>query len=72
MQYTENFAYRIQQLLFNFPEDYKNNDGSKFWSGSKRVPHPIPYNADDDLAFLFVKNYATILEKKEYFLFYQI
>ena len=63
MQYTENFAYRIQQLLFNFPEDYKNNDGSKFWSGSKRVPHPIPYNADDDLAFLFVKNYATILAR---------
>jgi ubiquitin-activating enzyme E1 len=63
MQYTENFQYRIQQLLFNFPEDYTNNDGSKFWSGSKRVPHPIPYNADDELAFLFVKNYATILAR---------
>ena len=63
MQYTENFAYRIQQLLFNFPEDYTNKDGSKFWSGSKRVPHPIPYNADDELAFLFVKNYATILAR---------
>jgi ubiquitin-activating enzyme E1 len=63
MQYTENFCYRIQQLLFNFPEDYKNNDGSKFWSGSKRVPHPIPYDANDELAFLFVKNYATILAR---------
>ena len=63
MKYTECFVYRIQQLLFNFPEDYKNNDGSKFWSGSKRVPHPLPYNADDELAFMFVKNYATILAR---------
>ena len=63
MQYTENFQYRIQQLLFNFPEDYTNKDGSKFWTGSKRVPHPIPYNAEDELAFMFVKNYSTILAR---------
>ena len=63
LQYTENFAYKIQQLLYNFPEDYTNKDGSKFWSGSKRVPHPIPYSADDELAFMFVKNYSTILAR---------
>ena len=63
MQYTENFQYRIQQLLFNFPEDYTNKDGSKFWSGSKRVPHAIPYKSDNQLAFMFVKNYATILAR---------
>lgn len=63
MQYTENFVYRIKQLLYNFPEDYKNNDGSLFWSGSKRVPHPIPYDPNDELCFLFVKNYATILAR---------
>ena len=63
MQYTENFVYRIQQLLYNFPEDYTNKDGSKFWSGSKRFPHPIPYNAENELAFLFVKNYSNILAR---------
>ena len=63
MQYTENFQYRIQQLLYNFPEDYTNKDGSKFWSGSKRVPHPIPYSCDNELAFMFVKNYAAILAR---------
>ena len=63
MQYTDNYVYRIQQLLFNFPEDYTNKDGSKFWSGSKRVPHPLPYNSNDELAFLFVKNYAIILAR---------
>ena len=63
LQYTENFDHRIRQLLYNFPEDYTNNDGSKFWSGSKRVPHPIPYDANEPLAFMFVKNYATILAR---------
>ena len=63
MQYTDNYVYRIKQLLFNFPEDYTNKDGSKFWSGSKRVPHPLPYNSNDELAFLFVKNYAIILAR---------
>lgn len=42
MQYTENFVYRIQQLLFNFPEDYTNKDGSKFWSGSKEYHTQFP------------------------------
>ena len=63
MQYTENFEYRICQLLHNFPEDYKNQDGSKFWSGSKRVPHPIRYDPNDPLCLGFVKNYALILAR---------
>ncbi|MCQ2819299.1 MAG: ThiF family adenylyltransferase [archaeon] len=62
-EYTENFDYRISQLLHNFPEDYKNKDGSMFWSGSKRVPHPIKYDAKNNLCFLFVKNYSIILAR---------
>ena len=63
MQYTENYNYRIEQLLYNFPADYKNPDGSMFWSGSKRVPHPIPYDANDPLCLMFVKEYAIILAR---------
>ena len=63
MQYTENYHYRISQLLYNFPEDYKNQDGSMFWSGSKRVPHPIPYDANEPLCLMFVKEYAIILAR---------
>ena len=63
MQYTENYNYRISQLLYNFPEDYKNQDGSMFWSGSKRVPHPIPYDANEPLCLMFVKEYAIILAR---------
>jgi len=63
MQYTQNFDHNIRQLLFNFPEDYKNNDGSLFWTGSKRCPHPIPYDANDPVCFNFVKNYSIILAR---------
>ena len=60
-KYTDNFDFRIQQLLYNFPPDYKTEEGKPFWSGSKKLPHNIPYNPNDDLAFLFVKSYVHII-----------
>jgi ubiquitin-activating enzyme E1 len=60
-KFTENFDYRIQQLLHNFPADYTNKDGSKFWSGSKRVPHPIRYDSKDELSIWFISSYAILL-----------
>ena len=60
-KFTENFDYKINQLISDFPRNFLNKDGSKFWSGSKRFPHPIKYNADDDLSFSFVKNFSIIL-----------
>jgi ubiquitin-activating enzyme E1 len=62
-RFTENYDYAINQLLHSFPAEYVNPDGSKFWSGSKRVPSPISYNAYDPLHFSFVSNYATILAR---------
>ena len=59
-KYTDNFDFRIQQLLYNFPPDYKTEEGKPFWSGSKKLPHNIPYNSNDELAFLFVKSYVHI------------
>ena len=61
--FTENFDYKINQLLYEYPEDYLNKDGSKFWSGSKRYPHVIKYNAEDDFCFSFVKNFSIILAR---------
>ena len=60
-KYTDNFDYRIQQLLYNFPPDCKNEEGKPFWSGSKKLPHNIPYNSNDELSFLFVKSYVHII-----------
>jgi ubiquitin-activating enzyme E1 len=62
-RYTQNFDHNIMQLLYNFPEDYVNNDGSKFWSGAKRVPHPLKYNPNDKTGLGFVSSYAIILAR---------
>jgi len=62
-KFTDNFDHRIQQLLYNFPADYTNPDGSKFWSGSKRVPSPIRYDPQDDLHLNFVASYSILIAK---------
>ena len=36
---------------------------SKYWSNYKRCPTPLPFNIENKLAFLFVKNYAQILAR---------
>ena len=59
--YTELFDHNIQQLLISFPPNYKNKDGSDFWVGSKRLPHPIPFNPDIDLCLTYVTKFVQIL-----------
>ena len=51
--YTNDFDHYIQELLISFPPNYKNRDGSDFWVGSKRLPHPIPFNTDIDLCLIY-------------------
>ena len=61
--YTKCFDHDIRQLLISFPPDYKNKDGSDFWVGSKRLPHPIPFNTDKDvdLCLTYVTSFVHIL-----------
>ena len=60
-EYTKNFDHNIQQLLLSYPPDYKDKNGVDFWIGSKRIPHPIKYNPDDDLCFEYVYKLVFIL-----------
>ena len=60
-KYNDNFDWRIQQLLYNFPPDHKTEEGKPFWSGSKKLPHNIPYDSNDDLCLLFIKRYVYII-----------
>ena len=59
--YTEIFDHNIQHLLMSFPPDYKNKDGSDFWGGSKRLPHPIKFNTDIDLCLIYITKFVQIL-----------
>ncbi|KAJ3125565.1 SPS-sensor component ptr3 [Nowakowskiella sp. JEL0407] len=54
LKFEEFYNNTIQQLLFNFPKDAKTSSGAPFWSGPKRAPEPIVFDAENDLHFDFV------------------
>ncbi|KAI8872869.1 ubiquitin-activating enzyme E1 [Ramicandelaber brevisporus] len=47
-QFEENFNNSIQQLLFSFPRDSVTSTGALFWSGPKRAPTAIAYDASNE------------------------
>ena len=59
--YTEIFDHNIQHLLMSFPPDHKNKEGSYFWGGSKRLPHPIKFDTDIDLCLIYITKFVQIL-----------
>lgn len=46
--WEENYSNQIKQLLFNFPSDQTTSSGALFWSGPKRCPHPLVFDASND------------------------
>ena len=60
-EYNQKFNNDIIQIITDNPPDSINEDGSKFWSMNKRVPIPLPFNAENNLIILYIKKYADIL-----------
>ena len=60
-EYNQSYYNSINLILKNNPPNSLNKDGTKFWSGNKRCPSPLPFNIDNKLIFLFIKKYAQIL-----------
>ena len=60
LRYEDMFSNAIKQLLHNFPIDQVTSTGALFWSGSKKPPHPLAFDAADDLDLLFVKAAANL------------
>jgi ubiquitin-activating enzyme E1 len=54
------FHNGIAQLLYNFPKDQITKDGEPFWSGTKRCPHPIDFDASDELHIGFIVAAANL------------
>ena len=59
--YTDNFDHNIQDLLITYPPDYKTKEGLEFWTGSKRMPHPIHFDPNIDLCLNYVIKFVQIL-----------
>jgi ubiquitin-activating enzyme E1 len=59
-QFEKQYNNNIQQLLYNFPKDAKTSSGQDFWSGPKRAPNPLKFDANDPMHFGFVQAGAAL------------
>lgn len=59
--YIENYFNSINRILQKNPPDSLNEDGTRFWSGDKRAPIPLPFDIKNELEFIYVEKYAKIL-----------
>ncbi|RGB35422.1 ubiquitin-activating emzyme E1 [Rhizophagus diaphanus] len=60
LKFEEYFNNTIQQLLFNFPKDTITSSGTKFWSGPKRAPDPIKFDANNNEHLEFIVTAANL------------
>eukprot|EP00047_Mylnosiga_fluctuans_P019582 m.84067 g.84067 ORF g.84067 m.84067 type:complete len:1019 (+) comp8186_c0_seq2:101-3157(+) len=63
LRFEDLFHNQIMQLLFNFPPDQMTGEGNQrvpFWSGHKRCPHPVVFDANNELHIDFVVAAANL------------
>ncbi len=58
--FEELFHHRVVQLLYNCPLDMRTSNGTLFWSGSKKPPSIIQYDAADPLHNEFIVAVANM------------
>lgn len=62
------FILTIEKILSDFPVDAKDKDGNNFWSGEKRPPHKLVYDANNpihrDFILTAARLYTIILGKE--------
>ena len=61
IKFEKLFKNNIKQLMFSYPLDKKNKDGSLFWNLPKRPPNEVVYVAKDPLHYMFISSYACLL-----------
>lgn len=47
IEFEKRYRYAPQQLMYNFPADYVDSNGTPFWSGAKRPPTPAVFRVTD-------------------------
>lgn len=58
--FQSNYYNNISQLLFNFPPDQTTSSGAPFWSGPKRCPHPLNFDAENEVHMDYVCSVANL------------
>jgi len=57
LKFQDMFHDQIRQLLHNFPPDQVTSTGTKFWSGSKRCPNSLVFDAATECEDAQLKNH---------------
>jgi ubiquitin-activating enzyme E1 len=61
-KYLKFFKYNIELILKLYPSDkIVKETGEKFWSGNKRLPHPLKFDINDIMCFEFIKSFSCLL-----------
>ncbi|KAI9597739.1 ubiquitin-activating emzyme E1 [Syncephalis fuscata] len=59
-RFEDYYNNTIRQLLYNFPKDSVTSSGAAFWSGPKRAPDAIAFDADNELHLDFIMTAANL------------
>jgi len=59
--FEQQFNNTIEQLLYNFPKDHVTSKGERFWSGNKRCPHSLKFDAHDSIHLDFIVAASNLL-----------
>jgi ubiquitin-activating enzyme E1 len=63
-KYLKFFKYNIELVLQLYPSNKIDAEtGEKFWSGNKRLPHPLEFDLNDNMCFEFIKSFSCLLAK---------
>jgi ubiquitin-activating enzyme E1 len=59
-EFDDKFTNTIKQLLHNFPSSQVTQSGAAFWSGTKRCPHALEFDAHNDTHLEFIFSGANL------------
>jgi ubiquitin-activating enzyme E1 len=61
--YIENYIKKIELMLKEKPENFKMENGSMFWTGTRIMPHPLKFDSNDKYCINYIKSFANLLSK---------
>jgi len=60
LQFEEDYANSIKQLLYSLPKDAKSTSGQPFWSGPKRAPDPLKFDSSEPTHLDYIISAANL------------
>ena len=61
--FVENYINKIEKILKEKPENFRMENGSLFWTGSRIMPHPIKFDLNDKYCINYIKTFAILLSQ---------